>query len=287
MTKKMTAIPLSFEIKKYAGMDRLSALDWLFQLESRYQLYAAIESFEIFTDSCMAISEDEKLNFLNRIVDDYFNEPFKIDRIYNFFSKKLNESVVITIYEEYEQLPSTITDSNVKIMTTKDFYSNYKFYGHLYDLEDDFFIRKIIKYEESLESIKKTPILIDLTQPNEVLIDEFKKTLDILRGCIKKVKPVKRLENYKLKKWATYQLLAYIDLYLWSRINTRTLKRPVLSRALYQYQTYCGEDTLRKNVEPIVDRLFNSHGIHDDNLKYPTQIFDELQALALENLEIY
>lgn len=287
MAKKINVIPTAFDIKKYEGMDRLSALNWLFQLESRYQLHAAIESFEIFTDSCQKINKDEKLQFLNRIIADYFDEPFKIDRLYNFFSNNFNENVVITIYEKYEQLPSTITDSNVKIMTTKDFYSNHKFYGHLYTPDDELFISKIINYDESLESIKKTPLMVDLTQSDEILEREFKKVLETLRYQISSVKPVRGLTNYKLINWATYQLLAYIDLYLWSLINNKDIKRPVLSRALYQYQPYCGEETLRKSVKPIVDRLFNSHGIHDEDLKYPTQLFDELKALALANSEFF
>lgn len=287
MINKNNVVPKNFDINQYQGMDRLSALDWLFQLESRYQLHTAIDSFHLFVNSSDEINEEEQLQFLNQIIEDYFNEPFKVDRLYSFFSKQLNENAVITIYYKYEQLPAAIIDGNVKIMTSEDFYQNHQLYKHLYNIDNESFISKVIEYEDSLDSIKRTPILIDLTQPNKVLEKEFKNILMKLRDQISTVNPVKGLTNYKLITWASYQLLAYIDLYLWSMINKKTIKPAVISRALYQNQSDYGEDTLRKSVKPILDRLFYSHGIHDNTLIYPTQLFDELKALAIENSEIF
>ena len=58
------AIPHYFKLENYDEMEKLSALGWLFQLESRYQLHSAIESY---VDSSHYLTDEEKFNFLNLI----------------------------------------------------------------------------------------------------------------------------------------------------------------------------------------------------------------------------
>lgn len=124
--KTKNVLPSSFKLENYDGMDRLSALGWLFQLEARYQLYSSLNDF---IDSSHSLTTEEKKNFLNLIIKDYFNNPFKLDRQYTFFSKYHNENVDIFIYAEYEKLPKMIVSGAIRPMTANDFHQNYELYG--------------------------------------------------------------------------------------------------------------------------------------------------------------
>ena len=281
--KKKIVLPGYLKLENYNGMDRLSALGWLFQLEARYQLYSSLDGF---IDSSHSLPTEEKKNFLNLIIKDYFDNPFKLDRQYTFFSKYHNEYVDIFIYAEYEKLPKMIVSGAIRPMTANDFYQNYELYGGLFqdDRDNEPFFKKIIRYDSDFEHIKSVPMYIDLTLSDKTLEEEFKRNLANLRAEVKDIQPLqKNVDKYKLADWASYKLLAYIDLYLWSCINDITLKKPTLIRAL---QLNYSDSTLRKTIDSIVNRLFNSHGVKGEDFKSPSQLFEELSILALLNSEI-
>ena len=281
--KKKIVLPGYLKLENYDGMDRLSALEWLFQLEARYQLYSSLDGF---IDSSHSLPAEEKKNFLNLIIKDYFDNPFKLDRQYTFFSKYHNEYVDIFIYAEYEKLPKMIVSGAIRPMTANDFYQNYELYGGLFqdDRDNEPFFKKIIRYDSDFEHIKSVPMYIDLTLSDKTLEEEFKRNLANLRAEVKDIQPLqKNVDKYKLADWASYKLLAYIDLYLWSCINDITLKKPTLIRAL---QLNYSDSTLRKTIDSIVNRLFNSHGVKGEDFKSPSQLFEELSILALLNSEI-
>lgn len=281
--KKKIVLPSYLKLENYDGMDRLSALEWLFQLEARYQLHSSLDGF---IDSSHSLTTEEKKNFLNLIIKDYFNNPFKLDRQYTFFSKYHNENVDIFIYAEYEKLPKMIVSGAIRPMTANDFHQNYELYGGLFhnDRDNEPFFKKIIRYDSDFEHIKSVPMYIDLTLSDKTLEEEFKRNLANLRAEVKDIQPLqKNVDNYKLADWASYKLLAYIDLYLWSCINDITLKKPTLIRAL---QLNYSDSTLRKTIDSIVNRLFNSHGVKGEDFKSPSQLFEELSILALLNSEI-
>lgn len=281
--KKKIVLPSYLKLENYDGMDRLSALGWLFQLEARYQLHSSLDGF---IDSSHSLPIEEKKNFLNLIIKDYFDNPFKLDRQYTFFSKYHNEHVDIFIYAEYEKLPKMIVSGAIRPMTANDFHQNYEIYGGLFQdgRDNEPFFKKIIRYDSDFEHIKSVPIYIDLTLSDKTLEEEFKRNLANLRAEVKDIQPLqKNVDNYKLADWASYKLLAYIDLYLWSCINDITLKKPTLIRAL---QLNYSDSTLRKTIDSIVNRLFNSHGVKGEDFKSPSQLFEELSILALLNSEI-
>lgn len=277
--------PRNFKIENYEGMDKLTALEWLFQLEARYQLHACLDDF---IDSSHHLTSKEKNYFLNLIVNDYFKNPFKLDRQYQFFSKNHNEDIEICIYTEYEELPHLVTSGAIRPMTIQDFKKINRLYGglfHSYPNNEPFF-KEVIKNDFFEDHLKSIPFYIDLSFSDDILEKEFKRNLANLRTEFKKIKPTKKkLTKYTLAKWASYKLLAFIDLYLWSRINNITIKRPVLSRMLYQYQSEYGEDTLRKSLDPIINRLFQPNGVELEDLENPTHLLDELAILALSNPE--
>ena len=65
--KKKIVLPGYLKLENYDGMDRLSALGWLFQLEARYQLYSSLDGF---IDCSHSLHAEEKKNFLNLIIKD-------------------------------------------------------------------------------------------------------------------------------------------------------------------------------------------------------------------------
>ena len=81
-SKKKIVLPSYLKLENYDGMDRLSALGWLFQLEARYQLYSSLDGF---IDSSHSLPTEEKKNFLNLIIKDYFDKK----HIENFMSRKV------------------------------------------------------------------------------------------------------------------------------------------------------------------------------------------------------
>lgn len=282
--KNKNCIPSYFNIKKYDEMLRLTPLGWSFQFESRYMLYSAI------TDGCFdckhILNDREWTNFYNSIIKDYFIDPFKLNRNYEFFSKEHNEKVKIPIYSEYSELPSSIKSGGVvSAMTPYDFYLNHQIYGHFYSDSDNeaFFIQKMFEFHEVLGVYREVPLKIDLTHTDDTLIKEFKRlVLDLRRqfndNSANKINPKKIVSFDKLETWASYRLLAYMDLKLYSLINKIELKRPEICKALYQFGEY-GEDTLRKTIEPIVNRSFYSNGFEGEDFEFPTLLTDELVAL--------
>ncbi len=281
--KKKIVLPSYLKLENYDGMDRLSALGWLFQLEARYQLYSSLNDF---IDSSHSLTTEEKKNFLNLIIKDYFDNPFKLDRQYTFFSKYHNEYVDIFIYAEYEKLPKMIVSGAIRPMTANDFHQNYELYGGLFQdgRDNEPFFKKIIRYDSDFNHIKSVPMYIDLTLSDKTLEEEFKRNLAYLRAEVKEVQPLqKNVDNQKLATWAAYKLLAYIDLHIWSCINDVCLKSTVKSRAL---QLNYSDSSVLKSIDPILDRLFNSHGVKGEDFKSPSQLFEELSVLALLNSEI-
>lgn len=284
-SKTTNILPRSFKLENYEGMDRLSPLGWLFQLEARYQLHASLESF---IDCSHRLTNEEKKKFLDLIITDYFKNPFKLDRQYKFFSQNHEENVEIFIYAEYEKLPQIVTSGAIRPMTIKDFNRTNRLYGGLFQSSENNepFYKEVIRHKSLEDHLKLIPFYIDLSFSDDILEKEFKRNLANLRAGFKEIKPTeKKLAKYTLAKWASYKLLAYIDLYLWSCIHNITIKRPVLSRALYQNQSEYGEETLRKSVLPIMDRLFLPNGVELEDLENPTHLLDELAILALSNPE--
>lgn len=284
-SKTTNIFPRFFKLENYDGMDRLSPLEWLFQLEARYQLHASLKGF---IDCSHRLTNEEKNKFLDLIITDYFNTPFKLDRQYKFFSQNHEQNVEIFIYGEYEKLPQLVTSGAIRPMTIKDFHRTNRLYGGLFQSSknNEPFYKEVIRDKSLEDHLKLIPFYIDLSFSDDILEKEFKRNLTNLRAGFKEIKPTeKKLAKYTLAKWASYKLLAYIDLYLWSCIHNITIKRPVLSRALYQNQSEYGEETLRKSVLPIMDRLFLPNGVELDDLENPTHLLDELAILALSNPE--
>lgn len=277
--------PRNFKIENYDGMDKLTPLEWFFQLEARHQLHACLD---YFIDCSHHLINEEKNHFLDLIINDYFKNPFKLDRQYKFFSKNHNEDIEICIYSEYDELPDIVSSGAVRPMRTQDFNRTNRLYGHLFhnNKNNEPFFHEVLNHYSLKDSVELIPIYIDLSFSDEILEKEFKRNLANLRASFKEIKPTKKkLTKYTLANWASYKLLAYIDLYLWSCIHNTTIKRPALSKVLYQNQSDYGEDTLRKSVLPIMNRLFIPNGSEVEDLESPTHLLDELAILALANPE--
>lgn len=279
--KSTNVLPHSFKLENYDGMDKLSPLGWLFQLEARYQLHASLNSF---IDCSHQLTNEEKNHFLDLIITDYFKNPFKLNRQYKFFSNNRDEEIDIFIYAEYEEFPQIVTSGAIRPMTIKDFHTTYQMYGDIFHNQqnNEPFFKEATKCRSHLDHTKLIPFYVDLSFSDEILEKEFKRNLANLRDNFEEIKTTKDLTKYKLAKWASYKLLAYIDLYLWSYIHNTTIRRPALSKALYQNQPEYGEDTLRKSVIPIMERLFEPNGIGLDDLEQPSHLLDELAILALQ-----
>lgn len=109
-------------------------------------------------------------------------------------------------------------------------------------------------------------ISVDLSCSDSVIKEQFDKWLQHQRKNINKVVleenlgcdyySVKRMGESLLYKVYSYQLLAYIDLFLWGIFTGNKIKQSVFTHALFPQGAYDGE-FIRKTIKPLIDKLLN------------------------------
>ncbi|MCL5272696.1 MAG: DUF6387 family protein [Gammaproteobacteria bacterium] len=96
---------------------------------------------------------------------------------------------------------------------------------------------------------------IFLALPDELLLANFKQYLAHARkrGLTPLLKP---FTNNDFKNWAELQILAYIDLSLWAKLNNVSIPCRVIADAIFPNGDK-GEETVRKTVKPLVKNLLH------------------------------
>lgn len=111
----------------------------------------------------------------------------------------------------------------------------------------------------------KPLISVDLSCPDYLLKEQFEKWLATQRTKANKIIHEEKLDSdfyiknsgeSLLQKAYLYQILAYIDLEIWSHISGNKIKQSVYSHSLYPTGGYDGE-FIRKTLRPLVMKLFN------------------------------
>ncbi len=105
--------------------------------------------------------------------------------------------------------------------------------------------------------IDRHPLCINLTLPDSILIEQFKKYLLILRdktGTEDWLKPIKR---HDFKDWVYFGVLQYIDLTIWAKENNYQISNRIMADAIFA-EGEGGEDIVRKSVKPLAEWLLSS-----------------------------
>jgi hypothetical protein len=112
------------------------------------------------------------------------------------------------------------------------------------------------------------PALVDLCAPDSVLVDAFKAWLKDVRVTQSAVAESKRgLPAYKkYKKWASYGLLPYMDLVIWSKEKGLEITHETMTAIVVPFAEAIGNTRIRDTVAPLAERLMAD--------------LSELQALA-------
>lgn len=290
--KSTDELPSIFDVNRYTNMDKLSAFDWFFLLQTRYLLHQHVIDDDL---SCFlpigekTLSDDEKDEAIAQIIRTHFKNPLNLDLIINY-TKHSGENIVIDI-------------------SSSDYYSFMRRNLPVSELYEDqfrsiqWFIEQTsvelktdqrIKQSRSVVDIMKTidinlclydyPITINPFYPDHVIVDEFRKLLVKVREKLGHSQKNKSVSYKDLLNWASYKLLPYFDLKLLEFYEGIKITNSVICSILYPKGEY-GEDNLRKSVEPIRRKILEQDSFYSKDEIYELSIFDSLRYLAYSEFD--
>ncbi len=289
LIKTTDNLPPIFDITKYADMDKLSAFEWFFLIQSRFLLHILLEdglSFFIGSDKLTDVEEQEVMSLA---ISSHLNNPLSLD-LFIDYTKSNNEKINIEIsssdhysfmskhlpvnelYEdEFQSIQRMLKHSGVKLKSLGDDKPTYP----IIDLLNSHFGFNVSQYDY--------PITINPYYPDHVILEEFKKILVVIRGKLGFNDRNKSLSKKDLLNWASYKLLPYMDLKILELAENIKITNAVICSVLYQKGEY-GEDTLRKSVEPIRKRILEETVFDGADNVTNLSITDALSYLAYEDV---
>lgn len=290
--KSTDLIPPLFNIDNYVDMDKLTAFEWFYLLETRYMIYHEIFenglSFWVMDGLLTDIEEQEATQLL---IQNFFNNPLGLNLSIDF--KKHNGEILTIRVSDTNH--SSFMEHNLPV---SDFYdSTFAFFHYVAKQnnielgvgENKYRSRKpILHIIEPLVSddfiFVDYPITINPSYPDTVIIEELKKILIKIRDKRGIHDRNKVLSKRDLINWASYKLLPYFDLKLLEIYNGIKITNSVICSVLYPKGEY-GEDNLRKSVEPLRQKVLTQLGFDErDDIK-EISIFDALCYLGYGEID--
>lgn len=283
--KSTDKLPSIFNIDRYSDVDKLSAFDWYFLIQSRFLLSNDLleNGLSSFIPNS-GLSEDEEDEATYQIIKTHFENPLSLNLGINY-TKRNGENIVIDIStsDHYsfmkENLPVSELYENELSMQLFVKYAKSK----PKDWNDEKPYRPVADVIDSVMDINVCltdyPITINPFYPDDVIIKELQKLLIKIRekiGCDKKNKVISQRD---LLNWASYKLLPYFDLKILELYEGVKITNAVICSILYPKGEY-GEDNLRKSVEPIRKKILNQISFDGSDEISEISIFDALAYLA-------
>ncbi|MHA3091306.1 DUF6387 family protein [Acinetobacter brisouii] len=283
--KSTDKLPSIFNIDRYSDVDKLSAFDWYFLIQSRFLLSNDLleNGLSSFIPNS-GLSEDEEDEATYQIIKTHFENPLSLNLGINY-TKHNGENIVIDIStsDHYsfmkENLPVSELYENELSMQLFVKYAKSK----PKDWNDEKPYRPVADVIDSVMDINVCltdyPITINPFYPDDVIIKELQKLLIKIRekiGCDKKNKVISQRD---LLNWASYKLLPYFDLKILELYEGVKITNAVICSILYPKGEY-GEDNLRKSVEPIRKKILNQISFDGSDEISEISIFDALAYLA-------
>lgn len=193
----------------------------------------------------------EKFAMLPNIVNEYLESKFQ-----EFYIRELSDEEL----EEYKQIgPSS---SSLDSLTGDEFEELEKFCNKSFTEYESKF------YDEHPYDINPL-ISVNLACPDHLLKEQFDKWLKNQRNKTNRIIQEEKLDSdfhiknsgeSLLQKVYLYQMIAYIDLEIWSQVTGNKIKQSVYSHALYPTGGYDGE-FIRKTLKPLAVKLLNPKSI--------------------------
>lgn len=290
LIKSTDDLPKIFDINKYPDMDKLSAFEWFFLIQTRFLLHNILDTGLanwIGTDKLTDIEEQEAMSL---IILSHLDNPMSLDLFLKY--KKHNNDIidleisssdhyyfmykhlpVNELYEdEFESIQRIVENSGIKLKGLGD---DKPFYPVM-DILKSHFNFNIKQYDY--------PITINPYYPDHVIFEEFKKILAQIREKLGFNEKNKSLSKKDLLNWASYKLLPYMDLKILELAENIKITNAVICSVLYHKGEY-GEDTLRKSVEPIRKRILDQMVFDGADDVTELSYIDALSYLAYEDIK--
>ena len=226
---KRNELPPTFDLGKYAKAIEFGLIEWLPLLEARMlrsemlaQGWSSIDSSELHRaadwllqeplwplaaqiDSAgRPISTAPPSNVTDMSVHDYFTARY----CFSDDSKQLSAYVAAA-----KELDEHGEYSRVRDLLDQPLWSAYLASG--LTGEDEYFVR------------------VGLHGSDEKIIDDFAAWLAEMRRKLAMELPKQRVQDTDLANWAKYQLLAYLDLTFWAKVNNCQITNQVLGIVLF------------------------------------------------------
>ncbi|WP_227499439.1 DUF6387 family protein [Acinetobacter baylyi] len=290
LIKNTDDLPKVFDINKYNDMDKLSAFEWFFLIQSRFLLHDILENGLSNWIGTNKLTDTEEQEAMTLIVASHLEKPLSLDLFvkykkdnneiidleisssdhYNFMYKHLP---VNELYEdEFESIQLMIKNSGIKLKYTGED----KPFSPVMDILKSHFKFHVKQYDY--------PITINPYYPDHVIFGEFKKILAQIREKLGFNEKNKSLSKKDLLNWASYKLLPYMDLKILELAENIKITNAIICSVLYKKGEY-GEDTLRKSVEPIRRKILDQMVFDGADDVTELSIIDALSYLAYEDVK--
>ncbi|MCH7352354.1 DUF6387 family protein [Acinetobacter sp. NIPH 2023] len=104
------------------------------------------------------------------------------------------------------------------------------------------------------------PVMINPYSNKDQLVNDILVYVENLREKLN-INPDKyiKVDNQTLQKWASYNLLALMDLQIWAKVNNFKITNTVLCVSAFPTGVY-GESNLAKSIQPIINDFFDFDG---------------------------
>lgn len=107
--------------------------------------------------------------------------------------------------------------------------------------------------------ICESNISVNLTLPNELLVEQFKVFLQSLRAKTE-VKDIKKFRRPDFQGWVRFGVLPFLDLMIWAFETKTKIPNRVMADAIFPTGEG-GEEVVRKTTKPLVAELLDVKNI--------------------------
>lgn len=119
-----------------------------------------------------------------------------------------------------------------------------------------------------LDDLKKDDIAkglvtltINMAAKNQILKDGFAEVLPVLREHSGIEEPSKPVGDSNITKIAQFKVIAYIDLWLWGKLNDKRVTDPAAADALFEKEGF-DEDKIKDTVRPLAEAALEDQFIN-------------------------
>lgn len=264
--RNVADLPSWFRLDNYAESNLLDAGGWYEQLSVRNWFLRFLD-WRDEDDRELNCFEREALAFLRAtpIVDVTADEKMRVyfydGAMHEIRTNKPNYSLGVR--------PSTVRDLYLverNIESKKREYAR-NFFAQIFDKEKDWLNEggglkyKCVDWiDEPVDAISnpngaRFNLCVDMSLPDKVLVDQFKKFLQSQRvSSIRQVGEVGRNRRANFDDWIAYGILPFLDLTIWGRETKTKIPNRVMADAIFPLGEG-GEEVVRKTTSKIAEEL--------------------------------